>query len=189
MKRRSCLLILLFSVSFVHAQKKESKVWFMPEAGLVAGALNPAVDFRVTSGIRWRQWDLGMGIAFDEYKVPSNPFYVQARRKMQWRKWHPFVVGSLGYNYKSGSDTIPTWFGSKVIQNRGGMFAEAGIGLAFKVRKKERLFVSLHQSYKRSSSTSQESRWAGLGPIVIVPSTEINRMNRVGIRVGWFFGK
>jgi hypothetical protein len=189
MKNRFCLLILLFSFSFVHAQKKEIKVWAMPEAGLVAGALNPAADFRVTTGIRWKKWDFGMGIAFDEYKVPSNPIYVQARRKMQWRKWHPFVFGSLGYNYKSGSDTVMTWFGNKVNQYRGGLFTEAGIGLALKVRKKERLFISLYQSYKRSSSTSQESRWAGPGSIITVPSTEINRMNRLGIRVGWFFGK
>jgi hypothetical protein len=69
------------------------------------------------------------------------------------------------------------------------MFAEAGIGLAFKVRKKERLFVSLHQSYKRSSSTSQETRWTGPGSVITVPSTEINRMNRVGLRVGWMLGK
>jgi hypothetical protein len=189
MKRRFYLLIFLFTVSFVHAQKKESKVWVMPETGLVAGALNPAADFRLTAGIQWKQWNLGMGIAFDEYKHPSYPLFIQARRKMQWRKWHPFVFGSLGYNYKSGSDSVFTWFGNKVIQYRGGMFAEAGIGLALKVSKKERLFISLYQSYKRSSSTSQEFRWAGPGSIITVPSTEIFRMNRVGLRVGWRLGK
>jgi hypothetical protein len=189
MKRRFGLLILLFAVSFVHAQKKEIKIWAMPEAGLVAGALNPAVDFRITSGVRWKKWDFGAGISFDEYKQPSFPLYIQARRQMQWKKWHPFVFGSLGYNYKLGSDTIPTWFGNKVNQYRGGLFAEAGIGLALKVRKKERLFVSLYQTYKRSSATSQEFRWAGPGSTITVPSTEIFRMNRVGLRVGWKLGK
>jgi hypothetical protein len=188
MKRRIFLLILLFSISFVHAQKKEIKVWAMPEAGFVAGALNPAVDFRITTGIRWQKWDFGAGISFDEYKQPSYPLYIQARRNIQYRKLHPFVFGSIGYNYKSGSDTVFTWFGNKVNIYHGGFFVEAGMGLIFKIRKKERLFVSLYQTYKRSSATSQEFRWAGPGSTMTVPSTEIFRMNRVGIRVGWKLG-
>ena len=189
MKRRFCWLILLFTVSFVHAQKKEIKVWAMPEAGLVAGALNPAADFRVTTGIRWEKWDFGMGIAFDEYKYPSYPIYIQARRKMHWGKWHPFVFGSVGYNYKTGSDTVFTWFGSRVQQYHGGLFAEGGLGLVFKMKKTERLYMSFYQSYKRVSSTFEDTRWMGPGNTVTVSTTEVYRMNRMGIRFGWRFGK
>lgn len=164
-------------------------VWLLPEAGVNAGALNPAADFRLNAGINLSKLKLGAGIAYDEYRDPSYPVYVQARWQMQWRKWSPFVFSSVGYNIRSGSDSIFTWFGPRVQNYRGGLFGEVGLGLALKVRKQERLYISITQSYKRSSSTFIDNRWLGPGNTVTVPTTEVYKMNRVGLRVGWKLGK
>ena len=161
----------------------------MPEIGLVAGAMNPAVDLRVTAGIGLKKWDFGAGIGFDEYKQPSYPLFIQARRNLEWGKWHPFVLTSIGYNYKSGSDSLFTWFGNKVQDYRGGLYAEAGLGLVFKIRKKERFHIGLYQSYKQSSTTTQEWVWAGPGSNITVPSTVLHKMYRVSCRIGWKFGR
>lgn len=190
MMKKSLLIFLLSGITAsASAQKNKWSPWIMPEAGIVAGALNPAADFRLTTGIRLKQLRLGAGVAFDEYRDYSYPIYLQARWQLKWRKWKPFVFSSAGYNIRSGTDTIFTWFGNRAQTYRGGLYAEAGVGLTLSIRKKERLFISISQSYKRSSSTFQDFRWLGPGNSVTVPATEIYRMNRLGLRIGWLFGK
>lgn len=176
----------LFSAS---AQKKKSTVWFLPEAGVNAGALEPAADFRLTAGMRFEKLSLGAGFAYDEYRDPSYPVYLQARWNMQWRRWKPFVFSSAGYNFRSGSDSSFTWFGNRVETYRGGLYGEIGLGLALKLKKKERLYISISQSYKRSSSTFLDTRWLGPGDLISIPTTSVYKMNRLGIRVGWKLGK
>lgn len=183
------VLLLIFVWVFTSAQKKMLNVWALPEAGVNAGALSPAADFRFTAGLNLGKLKLGAGVAYDEYRDPSYPVYVQARWQMQWRRWNPFVFSSAGYNLRSGTDSMFTWFGQRVETYRGGLYGEVGLGLALKVRKQERLYISLTQSYKRSSSTFLENRWLGPGNLITVPTTEVYRMNRLGIRAGWRFGK
>lgn len=189
MKKIHFFLVCSFLLSSAYSQQKKITVWAMPEIGLAAGALNPAADFRFNAGIHVKSWDFSAGLAFDEYRDPSYPVFLQARRHFKWRKWHPVLFGSAGYNIRSGTDTIPTWFGNRSETYRGGLFAEAGMGLVLKIRKSERLFLGIYQSYKRSSTTFQEFRWTGPGNVVTVPSTEIQRMHRLGIRAGWLIGK
>ena len=190
MMKKSLLIFFLSGITaFASAQKNKWSPWIMPEAGIVAGALNPAADFRLTTGVRLKQMRLGAGVAFDEYRDHSYPIYLQVSRQMKWRKWNPFVFSSAGYNLRSGTDSMFTWFGQRVETYRGGLYGEVGLGLALKVRKQERLYISFTQSYKRSSSTFLENRWLGPGNLITVPTTEVYRMNRLGIRAGWRFGK
>lgn len=189
MKRLGLIFLCISLLTVSQAQKKKLNIWALPEVGLVAGALNPAADLRLTGGVSQGNWRYGVGMAFDEYRQESYPVFLQARRQFHWRKWHPFVFGSAGYNIRSGSDTILTWFSNRVENYRGGVFAEGGLGLSFNIKKKERFSLSFYQSYKRSSTTFQEFRWLGPGNTITVPTTDIFRMNRFGVRIGWKFGK
>lgn len=182
-------LIFGFIVFSASAQKKKSTVWLLPEAGINAGALEPAADFRLTAGLRFEKLSLGAGFAYDDYRDPSFPVFLHARWNMQWRRWKPFVFSSAGYNISSGTDSSFSWFGTRVENYRGGIYGEIGLGLALKVKHKERLYVSISQSYKRSSSTFLDSRWLGPGNLISVPTTEVFRMNRFGIRLGCKIGK
>ncbi len=182
------LLFIFFSTAVV-AQQSNWKPWIMPEAGIVAGAMHPSVELRITMGMSRTGWQVGAGVGVDGYLEESFPLFMQVRRQLHWRKWHPFVFLGTGYNLRSGTDTFPTWTGNRVLTYHGGLFAEGGLGLAFLVKRKERLFLSLVQSYKRSSVTYQEMIWNGPTPFIRVPSTEIQRMFRVGVRVGWRIGK
>ena len=174
----------------VKAQQKQWKPWLVPEAGILIGSYMLDGDFRLNAGIDKKGLMLGMGAAVDYYRFESYPVYFQARKAFDFRKVNLFVMSSWGYNVKSGSVAEPSWWGGRTITKKysGGIYGEIGGGNMIRIRKKERLQVSVSWVMKAVEESFQSEIW---NPVNQSPRTitNLNRytMNRTALRIGWKF--
>jgi hypothetical protein len=187
--RFSMVLVMLGSGP-VKAQQKDWKPWLLPEAGIMVGATTLDRDFRLNTGIEKKGLMLGLGSAVDYYRFKSYPVYIQARKAFEFRKVNLFMMSSWGYNVKSGTAAIPSWWGGRTItkQYSGGIYGEIGGGSIIRIRKKERLQVSVSWVMKAVEESFQSEIW---NPVNQSPRTitNLNRytMNRAALRIGWKF--
>ena len=174
----------------VKAQQKHWKPWLVPEAGILVGSYTLDRDFRLNTGIEKKGIMLGMGAAVDYYRFKSYPVYFQARKTFEFRKVNLFVMSSLGYNFKSGTVAEFSWWGGRTItkQYSGGVYGEIGGGNIIRIRKKERLQLSVSWVKKAVDESFQSDIW---NPVNQSPRTitNLNRytMNRTALRIGWKF--
>lgn len=185
--------LALLGNSAVHAQQKKWKPWVLPEAGKLIAAADFSTDYRLNAGLEKKGLMLGVGGAADLYRFQSYPVYVQARKAFFFRNVNGTVFSSLGYNLKSGTETISNWNGwwfpsARDVTYRGGAYAELGLGHAVKIRKKQRLHFSVSWVMKSLQETYQTSIW---NPVDQIPRTITNQvrynLHRTALRVGWKF--
>jgi hypothetical protein len=162
----------------------------VPEAGILVGSYTLDRDVRLNTGIEKKGIMLGLGAAVDYYRFESYPVYFQARKAFDFRKVNLFVMSSWGYNVKSGSVAEPSWWGGRTITKKysGGIYGEIGGGNMIRIRKKERLQVSVSWVMKAVEESFQSEIW---NPVNQSPRTitNLNRytMNRTALRIGWKF--
>ena len=184
------LLLALLGSSAVKAQQKKWKPWVLPEAGILVGSYTLDRDVRLNAGIEKKGIMLGLGAAVDYYRFESYPVYFQARKAFDFRKVNLFVMSSWGYNVKSGTVAEPSWWGGRTITKKysGGIYGEIGGGNMIRIRKKERLQVSVSWVMKAVEESFQSEIWnpVNQSPRII---TNLNRytMHRTALRVGWKF--
>ncbi len=187
------LLLTLLGSSAVKAQQKEWKPWVLPEAGKLIAAADFSTDYRLNLGLEKKGLMLGLGGAIDQYRFQSYPIYLQARKTFVFRKVNGFVFSSLGYNLKSGTETVSNWSGwwlpsTKEVSYRGGAYAELGLGHAIRILKKQRLHVSVSWVMKSLEESYPSSIW---NPVDQIPRTISNsvkyNLHRTALRVGWKF--
>lgn len=190
---RFSLLLAMLGSGAVKAQQKHWKPWVMPEAGKLIAAADFSTDYRLNLGIEKKGLMLGMGGAIDQYRFQSYPVYLQARKAFVFRKVNGFVFSSMGYNVKSGTDTIINWNGwwfpsTREVSYRGGAYAELGLGHVVKILKKQRLHLSVSWVMKSVQESYPSSIW---NPVDQIPRTITNRvkysLHRTALRVGWKF--
>jgi len=185
------LLLAMLGSGTINAQtNKLWKPWLVPEAGILVGSYTLDRDVRLNAGIEKKGIMLGLGAAVDYYRFESYPVYFQARKAFDFRKVNLFVMSSWGYNVKSGSVAEPSWWGGRTITKKysGGVYGEIGGGNMIRIRKKERLQVSVSWVMKAVEESFQSEIW---NPVNQSPRTitNLNRytMNRTALRVGWKF--
>jgi hypothetical protein len=185
---RCFILVGAFTLfSSIQAQEKDQHLWAMPEVGIQIGAQEPSLDFRLQVGIQRKNWIFGAGVGADLYRFSSSPVYAQVRKLFKFRGTTPFLLASAGYNFKNSNDTVPTWFGSRVYERRGGYYGELGGGFIFRVFKKERLSLSVAKNIKQVKESYDMDFWLGPGQTRSARSTNLYTMHRVVIRLGWKF--
>lgn len=185
------LLLALLGSATINAQtNKHWKPWLVPEAGIQVGSYTLDRDVRLNAGIEKKGIMLGLGAAVDYYRFESYPVYFQARKAFDFRKVNLFVMSSWGYNLKSGTVDEFSWWGGRTITKKysGGVYGEFGGGNMIRIRKKERLQVSVSWVMKAVEESFQSEIW---NPVNQSPRTitNLNRytMNRTALRVGWKF--
>lgn len=184
------LLAMLGSGTIKAQTNKLWKPWLVPEAGILVGSYTLDRDIRLNTGIEKKGIMLGLGAAVDYYRFESYPVYFQARKAFDFRKVNLFVISSWGYNVKSGSVAEPSWWGGRTITKKysGGVYGEIGGGNMIRIRKKERLQVSVSWVMKAVEESFQSEIW---NPVNQSPRTitNLNRytMNRTALRIGWKF--
>ena len=184
------LVLAMLGSGPVKAQQKQWKPWLVPEAGIQVGSAALDRDFRLNTGIEKKGLMLGLGTSVDYYRFKSYPVYFQARKAIEFRKVNLFVMSSWGYNVKSGSVAVPSWWGGPSIarQYSGGVYGEIGGGNMIRIRKKERLQVSVSWVMKAVEESFQSEIW---NPVSQSPRTITNEvrytMNRTALRIGWKF--
>jgi len=185
------LLLAMLGSGTINAQtNKLWKPWLVPEAGILVGSYMLDRDVRLNAGIEKKGIMLGLGAAVDYYRFESYPVYFQARKAFDFRKVNLFVMSSWGYNVKSGSVAETSWWGGRTITKKysGGVYGEIGGGNMIRIRKKERLQVSVSWVMKAVEESFQSEIW---NPVNQSPRTitNLNRytMNRTALRIGWKF--
>jgi hypothetical protein len=187
------LLLALLGSGTIKAQQKTWKPWVLPEAGKLIAASDFSTDYRLNLGLEKKGLMLGLGGAIDQYRFQSYPVYVQARKAFVFRKVNGTVFSSLGYNLKSGTETVTNWNGwwmpsTTNITYSGGAYGELGLSHAVKIRKKQRLHLSVSWVMKSVQETYPSSIW---NPADQISRTITNRvrynLHRTALRVGWKF--
>ena len=187
------LLLAMLGSGAVKAQQKSWKPWVLPEAGKLIAAADFSTDYRFNAGIEKRGLMLGLGGAIDQYRFQSYPVYLQARKTFLFRKVNGAVFSSLGYNLKSGTETITNWNGwwfpsTTDVSYHGGAYAELGLSHAVKIQKKQRLHLSISWVMKSVQETYPSNIW---NPADQIPRAITNRvkytLHRTALRVGWKF--
>lgn len=185
------MLLAMLGSGTINAQtNKLWKPWLVPEAGILVGSYTLDRDVRLNAGIEKKGIMLGLGAAVDYYRFESYPVYFQARKAFDFRKVNLFVMSSWGYNVKSGNVAETSWWGGRTITKKysGGVYGEIGGGNMIRIRKKERLQISVSWVMKAVEESFQSEIW---NPVNQSPRTitNLNRytMNRTALRIGWKF--
>lgn len=187
------LLLTLLGSSAVKAQQKKWKPWVLPEAGKLVAAADFSTDYRLNTGLEKKGLMLGLGGAIDQYRFQSYPVYAQARKAFLFRKVNGTVFSSLGYNLKSGTETISNWNGwwrpsTRDVAYRGGAYAELGLGHAVKIRKKQRIQLSVSWVMKSVQESYPSEIWNPADQISRTITNQVRyNMHRTALRVGWKF--
>ena len=187
------LLLAMLGSSAVKAQQKKWKPWVLPEAGKLIAASDFSTDYRLNAGLEKKGLMLGLGGAADLYRFQSYPVYVQARKSFVFRKVNGTVFSSLGYNLKSGTETISNWNGwwrpsTRDVTYRGGAYAELGLAHAVSIRKKHRLHFSVSWVMKSVQETYPSSIWNPVDQTTRTITNQVKyNLHRTALRVGWKF--
>jgi hypothetical protein len=190
---RFSLLLTILGSSTAMAQQNNWKPWVLPEAGKLIAATDFSTDYRLNLGLEKKGLMLGMGGAIDQYRFQSYPVYLQARKAFVFRKVNGAVFSSLGYNIKSGTETISNWnswwFPSTMEATyRGGAYTELGLSHAVNIRKKQRLQLSLSWVMKSVKETYPSSIWNPADQVLRTITNKVNyTLHRTALRVGWKF--
>ena len=193
-KRIQCFLLLaLLGSSAVKAQQNKWKPWILPEAGKLIAASDFSTDYRLNAGLEKKGLMLGLGGALDQYRFQSYPVYLQARKEFVFRKINGAVFSSMGYNLKSGTETISNWTGwwrpsTRDVTYSGGAYAELGLAHAVKIRKKQRLHLSVSWVMKSLQESYPSEIWNPTDQISRTITNQVRyNMHRTALRVGWKF--
>ncbi len=179
--------------SAVKAQQTKWKPWVLPEAGKLIAASDFSTDYRLNAGLEKKGLMLGLGGALDQYRFQSYPVYVQARKAFVFRKVNGTVFSSMGYNLKSGTETISNWTGwwrpsTRDVTYSGGAYAELGLAHAVKIRKKQRLHLSVSWVMKSLQESYPSEIWNPTDQVSRTITNQVRyNMHRTALRVGWKF--
>ena len=190
---RFSLLLAMLGSGAAMAQQNSWKPWVLPEAGKLIAAADFSTDYRLNLGLEKKGLMLGMGGAIDQYRFQSYPVYLQARKAFVFRKVNGAVFSSLGYNIKSGTETISNWnswwFPSTMEATyRGGAYAELGLAHAVNIRKKQRLHLSISWVTKSVKESYPSSIWNPADQVLRTITNKVNyTLHRTALRVGWKF--
>ena len=193
-KRIQCFLLLaLLGSSAVKAQQNKWKPWVLPEVGKLITASDFSTDYRLNAGLEKKGLMLGLGGALDHYRFQSYPVYLQARKEFVFRKINGTVFSSMGYNLKSGTETISNWTGwwrpsTRDVTYSGGAYAELGLAHAVKILKKQRLHLSVSWVMKSLQESYPSEIWNPTDQISRTITNQVRyNMHRTALRVGWKF--
>lgn len=188
---RVALIIVLFFSSTSYAQSVW-KPWVVADGGPLWGGYEVTGDIRLQGGVKTNGWLIGAGTAYDPYRFRTLPVYIQGRRMFGQRKSKPFVVGSFGANIflhdkqEDANLTIWSW-PVPDYQYSNGIYAEAGIGWAFRTTKKWGFNLSLSYTHKTNTETYNNTVWAGNSETESSINENKYLMNRLSLRIGMQF--
>jgi hypothetical protein len=188
--RFALLLALLFSSSS-YAQSVW-KPWVVADGGPLWGGYEATGDIRLQGGMKTNGWHIGAGAAYDPYRFRTLPIYIQGRKMFSDWKNKPFALVSFGANISLEDDQEVISIVDPIIrpwqqpsyQYSTGIYAEAGIGWAFRATKKWGFNLSLSYTYKTNTETYSNTVWAGNNEAEISTSENKYLMNRLAFRIG-----
>jgi hypothetical protein len=155
--------ILVFTLYFITiqlaAQPQKCKVEFasINTIGTVWGNNQNLVCFETINGIRYKNWNIGLGISFDGYGSQSTPVFIDLRKKISSNS-NFFVYSDIGVNIPWRTSNFPakhSWNNLDAFVLKNTFYAELGFGLKKAIAPKTFFVASIGYSYKTFSYTEQ----------------------------------
>jgi hypothetical protein len=170
------------------------KPWVVAEGGALWGGYEFTGDIRLQGGVKTNGWLIGAGAAYDPYRYKTMPVYVQGRKMFTQGRIKPFILASIGANLEMEKDqeqpveSAPVWgrWIPPAYQYSNGVYAEGGLGLAFRTKKRIGFNLSLSYTYKSMEETYNVNTWTGVANENTLVENKY-MMNRLAFRVGFRF--
>jgi hypothetical protein len=158
MKKVSCLLLILIA-NHCYSQLKKDKPVFtsINSIGSVWGSSQNIVVFQSINGISYKNWNLGLGLAFDSYGSQSTPIFIDIRRSLA-KNSNVFIYADAGVNIPWRTTNFPktySWNNEDAFKLNTTFYGEAGLGLKKQIANKTYFVASIGYSYKHFSYIEQ----------------------------------
>lgn len=191
--RKHFVFAFIVLIPFIsNAQKNSWEPWAVAEAGLLTGSYGPSGDLRIQGGMKNSGWLLGIGAAYDGYKLESLPVYAQARKMFGRKHMKPFAMGSLGANFEMVKnpnegliffDRFSSILPAPTYKYSTGLYGELGAGLAFRTHKTFGFNLSFSYTHKSLTESFTRVIYNGGGAGETATENRKYLMNRWAVRV------
>jgi hypothetical protein len=168
MKKISIVLLVILSIHS-YSQNKKNKLEFtsINSIGSVWGSSQNVVVFQTINGFNYKNWGIGLGVAFDGYGSQSTPIFLDLRRSITNDK-KLFVYADAGVNIPWRTTNFPakySWNNEDAFKLKNTFYGEAGIGLKKQIVNKTYFVASLGYSFKQFSYIEQNVTTWGIGGV------------------------
>lgn len=174
----------------LHAQPKE-KIHYIGsvQTGAIIGKAYTPLTIQTVQGIAYKNWQTGLGIAYDPYGFPSLPVFAHVAYSLNAKKKSPFVYGDGGISIPLNiGDRLPLHQSDGQIWHvlHVAPYFETGIGYKFPVSKKNAITFNAGYSFKQFKYTERNYYWDGTKDTYNSDMFSFN-YNRLVARVGFSF--
>ncbi len=152
------------------------------QVGILAGSSDANLQLQSLNGIKHKIGFVGLGVGLDYYYARSIPVFLDLRKDIYNKATTPFFYVDGGYHFP--------WSSKKdekrrfIIDAKGGLYYDLGIGYKFPLMKYKNLLFSAGYSYKSFSENINESIIClALGCTPNIDHYDY-RLRRVAIKVG-----
>ena len=143
------LIIAVLSPVLSFSQESSSGARFHMTAsvGMAAGESPVKPLFQVVSGLAYKKWFTGIGIAADYYNLKSIPLFVDCKMNFGKKK-AAFLYTDCGYNFSFDNKSYADNFYKASDRFLGGLYMDGGIGYCIKLSSLHRFSFSAGYSLK-----------------------------------------
>ncbi len=149
--------LLLLLIQEVNAQQNKKKYQFksINNTGVIIGQNSSSISLQTSNGFELHNnWYVGVGIAYDQYEVPSIPVFIDVRKYLNHKEWRPFIYVNTGMNFTLHNSNYPkhwSWNGQDAYIFKTSIYEEVGLGINKSITKTTNFFISAGWSIKQFS--------------------------------------
>ena len=161
-------MFILMAINCYSQPKKVKPVFTsINSIGSVYGNSQNVFVFQTINGISYKNWDVGIGVAFDGYGSQSTPLFIDVRHCLA-KNSNLFFYADAGVNIPWRTANFPekySWNNEDAYKLNTTFYGEAGLGLKKLIANKSFFEVSLGYSYKHFSYVEQNVYSWGIGGV------------------------
>jgi len=185
----SCFL--LNAVAQSSAQKEKIHFSSTNTIGLLVGGSGEGAAVQSINGIRYKNWNFGIGTGIDWYGVRSIPLVADVRKAFTNKKYKPFVYANGGINFAWDNGYgygYSIGFGSTYtdIKYDNAFCGEFGAGYKVSFKNQTAFVMSAGFSYKEIK-VLQTNTNTGIPGFAKSTSSSEYYYRRIALRVGFCF--
>src|SRR3954453_20975333 len=150
------IMVFLFVISPViltaQLNKKDEKIHYTGsyQLGIIAGKAYTTFNAQVIQGIRYKNFQTGIGVAFDPYGFRTIPLFGHLSYVRHPQKSSVYVYGDAGISIPWNNGSLPEKYDNSTHDDWhklfAGFYAEGGVGYNLLFNKK-RNAVTLNAGY------------------------------------------
>jgi len=168
--RSSLILLLLFplaNIATAQSKPEKTRYYLIPQIALLNGDHSAGGQVQLTGGIEKKSWGIGIGTAFDYYKIRTVPMFVdlrtyfgKSRSLFSYLNMGSNIVWPLESQYSNHWQAGVNRPGSF----HNGLYTDLGIGYALHGKKNRGIIISLGYSMKTITETYTDAIYKDFPP-------------------------